>query len=240
MLALLNDIPIMTIAYDRTNLPSTPVRWDMHRVITMALVLGGIGLIETFLLLVLADSVFQLPFAQLQSIIFLKLSLAGHVTLFIVRARKWFWQKPYPAPILLTAILGTQAIAALIVGFGFLVTPIPWSYVGIIWLYCLLWMFVEDGAKVLVDSHMAHAVERHQKFIRVAKGLTPVKSHNGRALEIVKKLAMIFLAVYLIAPGALSFVGVALPYVGQAILQSIGIISGILMLVSITTFRADR
>ncbi len=154
MLALLNDIPIMTIAYDRTLLPPQPVRWNMHRVIVMASILGGIGLIATFLLLIIADSVFHVPFNQLQSIIFLKLSLAGHVTLFIVRSRKWFWSKPYPAPILLTAILGTQVVAAMIVGFGFLVTPIPWLYVVYIWIYCLFWMFIEDIAKRVVDSHL--------------------------------------------------------------------------------------
>ena len=33
LLAFLNDVPIMTIAYDRTPLDPQPVRWDMHRVI---------------------------------------------------------------------------------------------------------------------------------------------------------------------------------------------------------------
>ena len=154
MLALLNDIPIMTIAYDHTRLSPKPVRWNMKRVITTASVLGTIGIIETFLLLVIADSGFHIPREQLQSIIFLKLSLAGHVTLFIVRSSSWFWKRPFPAPILLTAILLTQGIAASIVGFGLLVTQIPWSYVGLIWLYCLAWMFIEDAAKIFLNRHI--------------------------------------------------------------------------------------
>ncbi len=154
LLALLNDIPIMTIAYDRTALSPTPVRWQMSRVITLSSILGGIGLIETFLLLVIADSYFGIEHSVLQSMLFLKLSIAGHLTLFIVRQQGPFWSKPYPAPILLTTILATQVVAALLVGFGVLMTAVPWSYIGVIWLYCIFWMFIEDAAKLSVYRYL--------------------------------------------------------------------------------------
>lgn len=180
LLALLNDIPIMSIAYDHAPLPPKPVRWDMHRVIITACVLGGIGIIETFLLLVIADSWFHVKLAELQSIIFLKLSLAGHMTLFIARARSVFWLKPYPAPILLGSILLTQLFAALIVGFGVFMTAIPWAYIGYIWLYCIVWMFIEDGAKILVYRHFDHTAKHHKDFMATAKN--PISDyHVGRS-----------------------------------------------------------
>ena len=37
LLALLNDIPIMMIAYDNAPVALRPVRWDMERVLTVAL-----------------------------------------------------------------------------------------------------------------------------------------------------------------------------------------------------------
>ncbi|MDE2583404.1 MAG: plasma-membrane proton-efflux P-type ATPase [Rhodospirillales bacterium] len=150
LLALLNDLPIMTIAYDNAWLSPAPVRWRMRRVLTVASTLGLIGVIETFGLLIIALRFFDFSQGQIQSLIFLKLSVAGHLTLFVARTRQRVFQPPYPARVLLLAILGTQAIAALIVGLGLFVAAVPWADVGAVWIYCLVWMLIEDEAKMLV------------------------------------------------------------------------------------------
>jgi H+-transporting ATPase len=165
LLALLNDLPIMTIAYDNTWLDPKPVRWDMRRILTVATMLGLIGVIETFGLLVIALMVFHFSIAQAQSLMYLKLAVAGHLTLFVARTKRPFLSKPYPAPILLVAILFTQGVAAAIVGFGFLVTPIPWIFVGIVWGYCLVWVFIEDFAKLQIYKHLEHSSGHHVKFL---------------------------------------------------------------------------
>ena len=154
LLALLNDLPIMTIAYDNTWLSPVPARWKMRRVLTVASTLGIIGVVETFGLLVIAMHFFDLTQAQLQSLIFLKLAVAGHLTLMVARTKRRFFQKPYPSPILLAAVLSTQTVAALIVGFGLFVAKIPWIDVGLVWAYALAWMLVEDEAKMLVYRHL--------------------------------------------------------------------------------------
>jgi H+-transporting ATPase len=180
LLALLNDLPIMTIAYDNTWLDPNPVRWQMRRVLTVASVLGGVGVIETFLLLVLAKVWFGLSGGELQSVIFLKLVVAGHLTLFVARSRRPFFAPPYPAPLLLLAILGTQSLAAMIVGFGWFVTAIPWSYIGYIWLYCLVWILIEDMAKLLVSRHMEFGTGRHQRFIDMLRNPLFEHGHGSR------------------------------------------------------------
>ncbi len=150
LLALMNDLPIMTIAYDNTYLDPKPVRWNMGRVLTIASILGIIGVIETFLLFVFAKSFVKVPTEELQTLIFLKLVVAGHLTLFVARNKGPFFMPPFPAPILLIAILGTQTLAALIAGFGLFITPIPWIWILWVWLYCLFWIFIEDGVKLLI------------------------------------------------------------------------------------------
>jgi H+-transporting ATPase len=175
LLALLNDFPIMTIAYDNTWLDPKPVRWDMRRILTVATSLGLIGVIETFGMLVLALKVFNLDIAQTQSLIYLKLAVAGHLTLFVARTKRPFLTKPFPAPILLIAIFLTQAIAASIVGFGLLVTPIAWKYVGIVWGYCLVWVFIEDWAKLEVYKHLNTTAGHHIKFLNRIK--EPLNRH---------------------------------------------------------------
>ena len=181
LLAVLNDLPIMTIAYDNTWLDPKPVRWDMHRVLTIATILGLVGVVETFGLLAIAKLWLKLDEAQIQSFIYLKLAVAGHLTLLVARTRRPFWSKPYPAPILLGAILATQVVAVLIVGFGFLMTPLPWSYIGLIWIYCLIWVFIEDWAKINVYRHLNLSKPHHRSFLqRIKSSAHPGGDHGGR------------------------------------------------------------
>jgi H+-transporting ATPase len=170
LLALLNDLPIMTIAYDNTWLDPKPVKWEMRRVLTVATGLGLVGVLETFGLLVIAILLLKLDQAQIQSFIYLKLTVAGHMTLFVARTRRPFFTRPFPAPVLLIAILITQCVAAMIVGFGWLVAPIPWSYVGLVWGYCLVWIFIEDWIKLHIYHHLALTRKEHRAFLGMVKG----------------------------------------------------------------------
>jgi H+-transporting ATPase len=165
LLALLNDLPILTIAYDKTRLDPRPVRWDMRRVLTVSTVLGLVGVVQSFGLLLIGKLWLALDPAQLQSFIYLKLAVAGHLTLFVVRTERPFWTRPYPARLLLLAVIGTQTLAALIVGFGFLVARIPWSYVAFVWVYCLAWFVVNDRVKLHVYRHLDLCGKRHRSFL---------------------------------------------------------------------------
>jgi H+-transporting ATPase len=179
LLALLNDLPILTIAKDNTWLSPTPVRWDMRKVLTIATILGVLGVAETFLLLIIARNHFYVSIEQLQTIIFLKLAVAGHLTLFVARTRNSFLVRPFPAPVLLLAIISTQIVAALIAGFGWLITPISWEYIGLIWAYCLFWVFVEDGLKLLVYRHLEYRTKRHKHFLSHIKSSLHSRQHNA-------------------------------------------------------------
>lgn len=160
LLSLLDDIPIMAIAWDRTVAQPRPVRWEMGRVIGVSSALGALAFIGTFVLYLLAHSMFGFPLKQVQTIMFLQLIAGGHLMLFLTRVRGPFWRPPYPAASLLTAIVGTQLVGAAMAGFGWLMSPIPWSVVGLVWAYNLIWMVVADGAKIgiyrLVDSQALH------------------------------------------------------------------------------------
>ena len=178
LLALLNDLPIMAIAYDNTWLDPNPVRWDMRRVLTVSTFLGIVGVVETFALLSFFKVWLGVDAAHLQSVIFLKLALAGHLTLIVARTRKPFWSKPRPNPILLGAIVGTQTVAVLIVGLGIFVPAIPWTYIVGVIAYCLVWMLIEDLVKIAVYKQLGLAAKRHQRFMGVVGG--PLHSHGRR------------------------------------------------------------
>ncbi len=62
----------------------------------------------------------------------------------------------------------------MIVGFGWLVAPIPWSYVGLVWGYCLFWVFIEDWAKLHVYHHLGFTGSHHSRFLgRLKESLHP-------------------------------------------------------------------
>jgi H+-transporting ATPase len=147
LLALLNDGAILSIAYDAAPLSRKPVAWDMRLVLGLATILGLAGVVASFLLFYLAGSVFQLDRLTIQSLIYLKLSVAGHLTIFITRTKEPFWSHR-PSNILLGAVLGTQILATLITVYGLFMTPIGWKWAGIVWAYALLWFLVNDRIKL--------------------------------------------------------------------------------------------
>ncbi len=177
LLAFFNDVPIMAIAYDNTWLDPKPARWDMHRVLTVSTVLGLIGVLETFGILWIARDGMQLTIPQIQTFIFLKLAVAGHLTLFVARTRKPFWRRPFPSPLLLWSAIATKVLATLFVVYPFgLIAPISWSNVGLIWIYCIVWIFIEDWAKLAVYSHLASTPPRHRNFLHTLA--TRLHPHN--------------------------------------------------------------
>jgi H+-transporting ATPase len=148
MIALLNDGAILSIAYDNVNYSNKPEAWNMRLVLGVSTVLGVMGTVAIFGLFYLSLKVFHLDHAHTQTMMYLKMSVAGHLTIFLTRTRGPFWSIR-PARILLIAVFGTQAIATLIAVYGLFMTPIGWGYAAFVWGYALAWFFVNDRVKLL-------------------------------------------------------------------------------------------
>jgi H+-transporting ATPase len=173
VLALLDDIPIMTIAYDDVPASPKPVRWDMHRILVFSVLMGVLSLAQSLGLLLIGlewisdaawTAVIAIDSGNLQTLIFLQLAVGGHLLLFVVRTRGPVFMPPWPSPRLLVAIVATQIVAALICGFGILVPPLPWAAVAAVWAYCLVWMLIIDAAKLLY-YHTADKGEAHGRAL---------------------------------------------------------------------------
>ena len=148
MLALLNDGAILSIAYDNVIYRHKPEAWDMRTVLGISTVLGVVGVIAAFGLFYLGERVFHLDRPHIQTLMYLKLSVAGHLTIFLTRTRGPFWSIR-PARILLLAVVGTQTLATLIAVYGLFMTPLGWGWALFVWGYAAAWFLVNDCMKLL-------------------------------------------------------------------------------------------
>ena len=157
LLAILNDFPIMMIAYDNAPVASQPVRWDMHRVLTLSVVLGVMGVVATFGVFWIAEDYLHLPRDAVQTLIFLKLLVAGHLTIYLTRNIGSIWDRPWPSWKLVVTTETTQVLGTLAAVYGWFVTPIGWG----LWGYALAWFLINSFVKIQVYRLM-HEFAGHQ------------------------------------------------------------------------------
>ncbi len=165
LLALLNDIPIMMIAYDNAPFAAKPVKWDMHRVLTVATVLGAFGVLASFVLYWLGRDYFNLPEPVLQAVIFLKLLVAGHMTIYLTRNKGWIWERPLPSWKLIVPCEATQLVGTLVVVYGVGMAPVGWHYALLVWAYALIAFVIASAVKVGTYRLLEHRVHRQARHL---------------------------------------------------------------------------
>jgi H+-transporting ATPase len=178
LLALLNDGAILSIAYDYVRPSDQPESWRMTVVLGVATALGVAGVVATFGMLYLGDRVFHLSRAEIQTLIYLKLSVAGQLTIFLTRTRGPFWSER-PAPILLAAVTVNQTIATLITVFGVFMHPIGWRLALFVWGYALAWFVVNDGVKALAYRVLDPRQPTMLRTVTARRGDAALKGSQG-------------------------------------------------------------
>lgn len=155
LLALLNDFPIMMIAYDNAVPAAEPARWNMRHVLTLATVLGVLGVVSSFGVFWLAESVWHLPRPTIQTLIFLKLLVAGHMTLYLARNTGHFWDRPWPSLKLFLSTEFTQVLGTLAAVYGWFVEPIGWPLALAVWGYAFAWFLFNNMVKRMTLRYFA-------------------------------------------------------------------------------------
>ncbi|MFH1790471.1 MAG: plasma-membrane proton-efflux P-type ATPase [Candidatus Omnitrophota bacterium] len=162
LLALLNDIPIMAIAYDNVRYNNSAEKWQMRKVLCMATFLGIAGVCVTFSLFYIGETVLHLPKPVMQSFIFLKLAVAGHLTIFMTRTEGHFWSIRPAASLFWSAVI-TKIFATLVVVYGWYVAPIGWKLAFFVWAYALAEFIVTDYLKVYFAELLNHKDIKFQR-----------------------------------------------------------------------------
>ncbi len=179
LLALLNDIPIVMIAYDNAPVALRPVRWDMTRVLTIASALGGYGVMESFGLYWLVRFYFELDPAVVQALIFLKLLVSGHMTIYLTRNKGAVWERPWPSWKLVVPAEATQVLGTLIVVYGWFMAPTGWRLALIVWGYALASFVVASMVKIGTYWLLEHRSGRQARHLSRIE--TSLVNHVPRA-----------------------------------------------------------
>ncbi|WP_223792429.1 hypothetical protein [Methanobacterium spitsbergense] len=119
----------------------------MYQVLGMATFLGILGVISSLLLFYGGKVILNLDAGVLQSLIFLKLVVAGHLTMFVTRYTEHFWSTR-PSGIFFWSVISTDIFATLLVIFGVFLIPIGWQLALFVWVYSLVAFLIEDQLKI--------------------------------------------------------------------------------------------
>ena len=169
LITLLNDGTLITIAYDYAEASMTPNSWNIPALFITSTVLGMVSCLSSLLLLWFLLTSHEpsglfaklglggVYYGQITTAIYLKVSVSDFLTLFSARTGPKFFFKIKPAPILAMGGCVALTISSLLAIFWPNSTPdgIPaeglrsnmavWVFV---WLYCIVWWFIQDAAKV--------------------------------------------------------------------------------------------
>lgn len=146
MLALLNDLPIISLAFNRVHVLKRPAVIDAKRRFVLSTLYGSVGIMNSLLFFFLARDLLHLPWDMIQTLFFLKLTVSGHMLVFVAHTQKR-WYQFLPSRTVIVATVSTQIIATLIALFGLFMTAIPIALVALVWLWAFLWMQVSDLMK---------------------------------------------------------------------------------------------
>jgi H+-transporting ATPase len=152
LIALLNDIPIMMIAYDNMRVHTKPVSWNMNEILTISIGLAIIGVISTFGLYWIGDQFWfaydadpVLKFHKLRTLAFMAILCGGNLTIYLTRNIRSVFQRPLPEWKFFLSTLFSQIIGTFISAYGLgtdSFVGIGWKYVGFAWIYILIWFVI--------------------------------------------------------------------------------------------------
>lgn len=155
LIALLNDIPIISLAGNRVRVANRPSRLNLKDEFGLSILFGLVGVVESLLLYFFALDVLHLPLPVTQTLFFLKLTVSGHLLIYVAHTKERWWRYLPSGSVLLATGL-TQAAATLLAVTGFLMpAAISWPLAALVWGWTLVFMQIEELVKVLRDGKAA-------------------------------------------------------------------------------------
>lgn len=219
VITILNDGTIITIAYDKVIPEKRPQSWDLREVTIVSTVLGLVACLGSLILLLvlMKASPYQagehgaywvgrlfgsnghhyVTFGEVQTIVYLKISLSDFMTVFCARTRSWLWERRpgYALAAAFFVATGSSTLFSLFWPFedkahsqcsfegndplepAFMAGLEHSKYAVILtWVYCIISFFVQDAAKVLCYWVMARMRVSQEERLNKIRGQAKLAS----------------------------------------------------------------
>jgi H+-transporting ATPase len=148
LLALLNDIPIIALGTDRVKIASRPAHIHVRAQFTQSLLYGVVGLLNSLILFAVATWYLHLPLPVVETLFFLKLTVSGHLLIYVAHTKERWWRYLPSRPVILATSL-TQAVATLLAITGWLMpAAITWQMALFVWFWSFLFMQAGELVKL--------------------------------------------------------------------------------------------
>lgn len=146
ILAILNDIPIVSLAFDHVLIPQKPEKIRAKERFLLSSTLGTTGLIQSLVFFFIARNLLHIPLPIVQTMFFLKLTISGHMLIYVAHTRK-VWYRFLPSKEVIFATTATQLVATIMAIGGIAVAAIPIGYAAFVWVWTFVWMQIVEVAK---------------------------------------------------------------------------------------------
>lgn len=171
LITLLNDGTLISVGYDNVTPSESPEVWNLRVLFVVSTVLGAVACFSSLVLLWACldswnpDGLFArwglapISYGQVTTVIYLKVSVSDFLTLFSARTNDGFFFSSRPAYILLGAAGLALSISTILactwpsgkvdtIEVTGLALAAPKELAIYIWIYCLIFWFIQDACKV--------------------------------------------------------------------------------------------
>ncbi|HUX35962.1 MAG TPA: plasma-membrane proton-efflux P-type ATPase [Candidatus Paceibacterota bacterium] len=146
LLALLNDLPIISLATDKVKVANRPSKVNVRERLAVSSKFGMVGITNSLLLFFIARWL-GVPWAMIQTIFFLKLTIAGHMLIYVAHTGERWWNfLPSKEVILATSLTQITATILAVTGF-FMGGAISWKWALAVWIWAFFWMQITELVK---------------------------------------------------------------------------------------------
>lgn len=149
VVAILNDIPIISLASDKVKITSRPAKINAKKRFTLSSLYGLIGVANSLILFFLMQNILHLDWGIIQTMYFLKLTVSGHMLIYVAHTKERWW-KFLPSGGVIWATTLTQLLATGLALTGFLMpAKIPLLYIIFVWIWSFFWMQIAEISKII-------------------------------------------------------------------------------------------
>jgi H+-transporting ATPase len=147
ILAFLNDLPIVSLAFDRVRNTDQPAHINVRERFSLSIVFGCAGVANSLILLYIMIHFMHLPWGIIQTMFFLKLTVSGHMLVYVAHTKER-WYKFLPSSPVIIATTLTQLAATTLCLLGLFTAKISFGMVVIVWGWSFLWMQISEVLKI--------------------------------------------------------------------------------------------